>query len=628
MIIDQKGIDMREDKCRPRGIRFIRRIQNQQFRKLFFKNWLQVLLSILLPLFLCTIGIQYFSSRSLLREMDTSVRRSLRNTNATLETLFEEVCATLEKESFDSNITKLLQKGADSRTSYDFVALAKDVLERLAVDMRENLYYSLDAYSTASDFLASTLYRGQSMGWISDKSLLSAFEENMAYSSSGWSPGQSLLAVPRMARYVGEERWVITVYLLVAVDGEERAFVSVSVDADKLISYIVDSEALNQGAYLIVDGKGQVVLDTSHRMEGQYLTLPAECGEVCAATMETDGEKMRMSYMEMDCFGWKCVQMIPMEEYRHNTIRLRNMMAVVLLIGIAASVLLSYGATVRLFRPVEAILRLLENPSGQDGIGEENNEIQYLLFRILELFQKNIALENEMVNRLHALRRARAKALQEQMTPHFINNVLQAINWIALRETGDEDSLTSQSIILLADIIDTGKKQKYSLTTVAGEIEYTKKFLELERLRYGAGISCRYEVAPEVEGMLIPGISLQTLVENSIAHGFRAKGGRGMIYVSISVNGQQGLRIRVEDDGEGIEQEIIDDIFEQLEKDYVYVGEHLGLINLFQRFLLIYGEGCSFDIRRSGHGGACVEILTPRVSVEWLQSMGAGGEEK
>ena len=145
----------------------------------------------------------------------------------------------------------------DSRTSYDFVALAKDVLERLAVDMRENLYYSLDAYSTASDFLASTLYRGQSMGWISDKSLLSAFEENMAYSSSGWSLGQSLLAVPRMARYVGEERWVITVYLLVAIDGEERAFVSVSVDADKLISYIVDSEALNQGTYLIVDGKGQ-----------------------------------------------------------------------------------------------------------------------------------------------------------------------------------------------------------------------------------------------------------------------------------------------------------------------------------------------------------------------------------
>ena len=57
------------------------------------------------------------------------------------------------------------------------------------------------------------------------------------------------------------------------------------------------------------------------------------------------------------------------------------------------------------------------------------------------------------------------------------------------------------------------------------------------------------------------------------------------------------------------------------DRDYIYTGEHLGLINLFQRFLLIYGESCRFDIRKSGYGGACVEILTPRVSMEWLQFM-------
>lgn len=631
MITGQKENDMREGKNEVtrkqwRPIRFVQRIQNHQFRKLFMKNWLQVLLCILLPLLLCTIGIHYYSARSLLREMDTSMKRSLQNTNATLETLFEEVCATLEKESFDSNITDLLQKERDGQVNYESIVLSKNVIDRLAMDLRENLHYSIEFDSAVSGVLTSTLYKSQAMGWIKDQSLLSTFEEYTKYDSLEGKQGQILFAAPRTANYLGQRRLVITVYQLVIAAKENRAFISISVDADKLISYIVDENAPNQGSYLILDQRGQVVLDTSGQLNGEYLPLPPKSGEVSAITTQVGDRQMRLSYMDMNCFGWKCVQMIPMEEYQSNTIRLRHMMTLVLVFGFAASIILSYGATVRLFRPVEAILRLLENPSEQERIRDENDEIQYLLFRILELFQKNIALENEMIDRLYALRRARAKALQEQMTPHFINNVLQTINWIALRETGDEDSLTSQSIILLADIIDTGKKQKYSLTTVAEEIEYTKKFVELECLRYGDGILVQYEIAPETEKMLIPGISLQTLVENSIAHGFRTKGGCGTVYVSIRENVRGGLGILVEDDGEGIDLETIEGIFEQLEKDYIYVGEHLGLLNLFQRFLLIYGEDCSFDIRKSRYGGACVEILTPKVSMEWLQSMDAARE--
>ncbi|MBQ7839422.1 MAG: histidine kinase [Lachnospiraceae bacterium] len=150
-----------------------------------------------------------------------------------------------------------------------------------------------------------------------------------------------------------------------------------------------------------------------------------------------------------------------------------------------------------------------------------------MLFRILELFQKNITLENEMVERLFALRRARAKALQEQMTPHFLCNALQSINWIAIAETGQDESATSRALILLADIIRSGKEQKYSLTTVKKEIDYTQKFVKMEKLRFGMGIECRFFVDPDAQNMLIPAISLQTLVENSIKHGFRAKGGCG-----------------------------------------------------------------------------------------------------
>lgn len=618
MTTDQSKKEIRESAMRDerRKIRFIHRIQNHQFQKLFFKNWLQVFLCIMFPLIFCAIAIQHYSTESLLREMDKSVQRSVRNTNATVETLFEEVCDTLKKESYDSSITSFLQEERTLPASYSFVVQTNDILDRITADCRGNLYYSVDVYYAVNDFLVSSLYRGQSYGWIADKSLVSAFEGYLDK-----NPQQSLFAAPRTASYVGQEHRVITVYQIVSTAEEKRTFVSVSVDEEKLVDYIVDNEVSNQGAYLIVDSNNQVILDTSGQMNDQRLPLPESGKEVSSITEEINGQKMRMSWIGMERFGWKCVQMIPMEEYQYNAVRLQRMVILTILFGVIASILLSYSATVKLFRPVEAILQLLENPSEQDRIENENNEIQYLLFRILELFQQNIALENEMLDRLHALRRARAKALQEQMTPHFINNVLQTINWIAVEETGNENSVTSQSLILLADIIDTGKKQKYSLTTVAEEIEYTRKFVELERLRYGQGIACHYEIEPAAEGLLIPGISLQTLVENSIAHGFRTKSGCGNIYISIRINEQGGLYICVEDDGEGIETGIVERLFEMLEKDYIYTGEHLGLINLFQRFLLIYGEACRFKIRKSSYKGACVEILTPRVSMEWLQFM-------
>ena len=204
--------------------------------------------------------------------------------------------------------------------------------------------------------------------------------------------------------------------------------------------------------------------------------------------MTIGDENVRLSWTDMGCFGWQFVQMIPLSEFEETMRFEQYTINLILLVCVILSMVLSYLTTKKLFRPVEAILNILENPSDQQRLSDENGEIKMLLTRILDLFEKNIALENQAVERVMALRRARSKALQEQMTPHFINNVLQVINWLAISETGNDNSRTSQSIILLADIIDESKKQKYSLVTVSDEISYTQKFLDLERLRYGEGI--------------------------------------------------------------------------------------------------------------------------------------------
>lgn len=599
----------RKDEKRKSG--FLYKIRNRQFQRLFFKNWIQVFACIVLPLVLCIVVIQHFSTESLIKEVDSAARRSTNNTVVTLEALLGEVCDSLEKKVVDESFISFFQMERVEPQGYDYVATVNAVQKQIVADYRENLFHSVDVYSQVGDYIIS-LHKAQSGERFIDKSLLESFFEGVENGNQG------LFAALRVARQNNREpRRVITIYWGKSA-GEQKAFVSASLDVEKLISYITEEHDRFQGAYLIVDRNDRVILDTSGQMNDMQVALSAEA-EVSAVTADIDGRTMRIFWMPMNRFGWKCVQMVPMEEFEKSNTRLERLIFLILLLGLTAAVVLSYRTTIRLFRPIEAILRLLENPSEQVRIGDENGEIQYMLVSILELFQKNMTLEQEMLERVVALRSARAKALQEQMTPHFLNNVLQAINWNAIEETGDENSVTSKSILLLADILTIGKEQKNNITSVEEEIAYTRKFVELECLRYGPGIHCFYHVAPEAEQMPIPCISLQTLVENSISHGLQPRGASGNIYVSVAVNEQQGLNIMVEDDGVGFEEAVIGHIYSMLEKEYIYVGEHLGIINLFQRFRLIYGEKCEFNICKSTYGGACVEIKTPRLPELWIQ---------
>ena len=589
---------------------FLRKIQNRQFRKLFFRNWLWVFLSIVCPLIVCACSIQHFSENSLIKEVNATVERSTRNTKATIQVLLTEVCNTLDREITDSKVTAFLEAQTRQRPQYDFVLTVRTCRDRLVLDQRENLYDSVDAYSGVSDFLVSTKHSGQSYRWVADQSLVENYDATRQL-----HPNQTVFAGTREAN----DKAIITVYRTRKTAGNQDSFVAISLDTQKLAQYIVNDYDSTEGSYLIVDSANRVVMDTTGRLNDEILELSFDEMDSSTVTTKLFGAPVCVSWANLNLFGWKFVQIVPVEELERSSIRLQQTMFLIVLLGVIIGVVLSYDATSKLFRPVEAILTVLENPQQHKAVGEGSDEVQFLLSQILELFQKNITLENEKLGRAFALRNARAKALQEQMTPHFINNVLQAINWMAMDEMGD-DSQTSRAILLLADLIRTGKEQTNNLTTVAGEVEYTQGFMELERLRYGSEIRCQFTVDPAAEDMPIPCISLQTMVENSVRHGIVPKGGEGTVYVLIARTEEGGLHVRVEDDGVGMDPAVVDRLTAQMQEEYLYTGEHVGLINLFQRFRLIYGDNCRFGISNSDRGGACVDIETPEIREEDMRA--------
>lgn len=585
-------------------------IRNPKFGKLFLKNWLLVFLCIVIPLCLGVSVMQKYSSESLLREIDASVERSAANTSSTVSTLFNEACTILRREATNESVLAFLKSSGTGPQTYEDILTVREAQKVVAANQRESLYFSVDIYSFASDRLVSSHHKGQHYALVRDRSLLECYQ---AYIRS--RPSATLFAVGRTAADIqGNELSVITIYKVMN-GASGKGFLAISVDTDKLIAYVASYRYFGQdrGSYLLADESGRIVMDTTRDMEGRVMDDLQEKTNF-PITKTVGGQPMRIGVNELGLFNWKCVQMMPVRELEASGAKLRELLIEIIFFGVIAAAVISYWMTRKLFRPIRAILHLLENPSNQMLDVEEREEYRYLLVQILELFQKNITLETQMAERVFALRSARAKALQGQMTPHFLNNVLQTINWIAIEETGLEHSRTSEAIMLLADTIRMGKERKTNFTTVESEMAYTRQYVKLEQLRHGDGIHCHYEISDAVRLEAIPCMTVQPLVENAIVHGMSMD--EGDIYVSVGKNAAKGLCIRVEDNGTGIGPEAVARIFELMKQEYIYLGEHLGIVNLFQRFRLLYGENCAFFIGKSQYGGTCVQIDTPEKPIK------------
>ena len=103
------------------------------------------------------------------------------------------------------------------------------------------------------------------------------------------------------------------------------------------------------------------------------------------------------------------------------------------------------------------------------------------------------------------------QALQAQINPHFLYNVLDTINWMA-RKKGEDNicrMVTSISSLMRASI-----SNKRSMVYIREEIKYVQDYLYIQETRYGDKFTSYIEVDERLNELEIPKMTIQTLVEN------------------------------------------------------------------------------------------------------------------
>ena len=219
-----------------------------------------------------------------------------------------------------------------------------------------------------------------------------------------------------------------------------------------------------------------------------------------------------------------------------------------------------------------------------EKITEKN---RYLMIGLSHLISTQMEI-SKVENLISLLKYSELKALQSQINPHFLFNVLNTMT--SLIRTNPEKAREVT--------IDLSKYLRYNLDNNLKSVELIKElnqidtYIKIEKARFGDKLNIIYDVDESLYNFQIPSLIIQPLVENSIKHGILKKRDKG--FVKIIVNQiDKDIEVAIEDDGVGIEQTVIDNLDKKIE-------ENIGLKNVHQRLKLLYGEGLNITKLEQG----------------------------
>ncbi len=215
------------------------------------------------------------------------------------------------------------------------------------------------------------------------------------------------------------------------------------------------------------------------------------------------------------------------------------------------------------------------------------------LFFVLELYDKyknelliNSQLENEVT-------KAQLQALQMQLQPHFLFNVLHTISNLIRR---NENEKANNILEELSKLLRTSfEATNYAFISLSSELDFIRRYLSLEEMRFSNRL--KIEIHPDEEALKlqVPQMILQPVIENAIKHGISRHLGPARIEVTARPENDR-LKLSVFNTG----------------PRYDLSNNGVGLSNTEKRLRMIYSEN-RLSISNKPDG-VLVEILLDKES--------------
>ncbi len=203
----------------------------------------------------------------------------------------------------------------------------------------------------------------------------------------------------------------------------------------------------------------------------------------------------------------------------------------------------------------------------------------FLLILFGYLFYKR--LKNKQRNAESKISKLKFKALNAQMNPHFINNLLTSIHYdLVNNNEGEMAIINLEKFNTLTNFV--LRSTKSNLISLNDEIAILKLYLDLQLVRFNNKFE--YVVNTDklskidLKEIHVPPLILQPLVENSIVHGFSTIDNKGKLIVDFDLKYDDYLLCSITDNGYTTSKTL---------QSKIYSGSGISLKNINERLQLI-----------------------------------------
>jgi len=191
------------------------------------------------------------------------------------------------------------------------------------------------------------------------------------------------------------------------------------------------------------------------------------------------------------------------------------------------------------------------------------------------------------------LTEARLTGLSRQLHPHFLFNTLNTI----VEFVRSDPARAEEMLLDLSDLLRHAlRAADRHVVPLAEELALLDLYLDIQRARFGPRLQIERRIEPEALAAGVPVLLLQPLVENALRHGLDESD----VPVTVSLEARvqdERLRLAVRDDARGGPDGS--------------AGEGIGLPNIRQRLIALYGDEFGFAAGPRRDGGFAVEFTLP-----------------